>query len=102
MVDHFIPQKTPDLTGVFTAKDESEMATFLGLLGPLLNLFSMFPNKRPENINERDQFPQGCEKTMSYGKTDRQKSLHTESSIQEGDDEESSFNSLDYRHTSAL
>ncbi len=77
----------PDLTGIFTGKDESEMTTFLALLGPLLNLSSMLPPKRPENIDERDQFPKSCQK-ISYADMGRQRPLHTKHNIQEGDDEE--------------
>ncbi len=86
MVDHVIPQKTPDLTGVFSAKDESEMTTFLGLLGPLLDLSSMFSNKSNDN-DERGQFPQGgCQKTTYYSKIGRKKLLFVQSNIQEGDE----------------
>ncbi len=95
VVDHLIPQKTPDLTGVFSAKDESEMTTFLRLLGPLLEFSSMLPQRKPEGIDERDQFLQGCQKMTYYSKTDRQKPLHMQSNIQEGDEEDSQINSED-------
>ncbi len=87
VVDHLIPpQKTPDLTGVFSAKDESEMTTFLGLLGPLLDLSSMLP-RRSNNNDERGQHPQGdCQKTPHNGKIDRKNPLHPQNSIQEGDE----------------